>query len=142
MSKVKIVASQEGVVVRPNENKKDWGFIRVQQTVVTLEGGFRRENKRSALITGKLAELMSDGYRDGQELKGQIIVKESTTPFNAENPDSDLKVAGESGVPCTIGGMPIYRKSEFTSNMDAHDTLIAHDNGDAIKEVQATLGEA
>lgn len=142
MSKVLIVASQEGVVVRQNENKKDWGFIRVQQTAVTLEGGFRRESKRSALITGLMVDLLKDGYKAGQELKGQIIVKESTTPFNAENPDGDLKLAGESSVPCTIGGMPIYRKSEFTSNMDAHDTLIAHDNGAEIKAVQATLGEA
>lgn len=138
--KVTVVASQEGVVVRPNANnpESEFGFVRVSQVAFTMENGFQRKSSRSALINGKKTELVEFGYRAGMELDGKIIVKESLAPFNKENPDSDIKLAGESGVPCTIGGQVIYRKSFYVTD-DSTDSLIAHDNGDAIKAKQATL---
>jgi len=140
MKKVTVVASQEGVVVRPNANnpESEYGFIRVSQAVFTMENGFMRKSSRSALINGKKAELAEMNLRAGQELDGKIIVKESLTPFNKENPDGDIKIAGDSGVPCTLAGQVIYRKSFYVTD-DTTDTLIAHDNGDAIKAKQASL---
>ena len=136
--KVTVVASQEGVVARPNPNNPEFGHIRVSQTTMVMENGFARKVSRTALINGKLADLREMGLKDGEELEGKIIVKESLKPFNAENPDSDLKVAGETGVPCTVSGQPIYRKSFYVTD-DSTDVLIAHDNIDAIKAKQAEI---
>jgi len=136
--KVVVVASAEGVVARPNPNNPEFGHIRVSQTTYTMENGFRKKSSRTALINGKLADLREEGLKAGEELEGKIIVKESTTPFNKENPDGDIKLAGESGVPCTIGGLPIYRKSFYVTD-DSTDVLVAHDNTDEIKAKQATL---
>lgn len=136
--KVVVVASQEGVVARPNPNNAEFGHIRVSQTSMVMENGFARKVSRTALINGKLAELRELGLKAGEQLEGKIIVKESLTPFNKENPDSDLKLAGDTGVPCTIGGKPIYRKSFYVTD-DSTDTLIAHDNTDEIKAKQAEI---
>jgi hypothetical protein len=59
------------------------------------------------------------------------------SPFNPDNPDRDLKLAGETGVICRYDDQPIYRQTFFTPNMSAYDTLIAHTNADEIREVQA-----
>lgn len=136
--KVVVVASQEGVVARPNPNNPEFGHIRVSQTSMQMENGFARKVSRTALINGKLAELRELGLKAGEELDGKIIVKESLTPFNKENPDSDLKLAGETGVPCTIGGQKIYRKSFYVTD-NSTDVLIAHDNTDEIKAKQAEI---
>lgn len=137
-TKVTVVASAEGVVARPNPNNPEFGHIRVSQTAHVMENGFARKTSRTALINGKLADLREMGLKAGEELEGKIIVKESLTPFNKENPDGDLKLAGESKVPCTIGGQPIYRKSFYVTD-NSVDELIAHDNTDEIKAKQAEL---
>lgn len=136
--KVVVVASADGVVARPNPNNAEFGHIRVSQTSMQMENGFARKVSRTALINGKLADLRAIDLKAGEELDGKIIVKESTTPFNKENPDGDLKIAGESGVPCTIGGLPIYRKSFYVTD-DSTDVLVAHDNTDEIKAKQAAV---
>lgn len=67
-------------------------------------------------------------------LTGKIIVKESLTPFSNNDPDRDLKMAGETGIICAVEGEPIYRKTFFVADATAEDVLIAHTNGDAIRE--------
>jgi len=42
------------------------------------------------------------------------------------------KLAGDSQVPCTLGGKQIYRKTEWSLD-DSADVLVAHDNSEAIK---------
>ena len=57
--------------------------------------------------------------------------------------DKGLKIAGDTGV--ILKGVDeetgeerdIYRKSEYTTNMEATDTLISHINGDEIRAAQA-----
>jgi hypothetical protein len=66
-----------------------------------------------------------------------IVVIESLTPFNSENPERDLKIAGDTGVICRYDDQPIYRQSFYTSNMNANDQFIVHTNSQEIKEVQA-----
>ena len=97
---------------------------------------------KSALLKGKVADLKTLGYTKGKALAGQIVVTESTTPSNADNLEQDLKVAGESGVVCSIGGANIYRTARFTTDMEAQDALLSHDNKDAIKSAQAELDKA
>jgi hypothetical protein len=71
-------------------------------------------------------------------LDGKIVVEESLEPFNKKNPERDLKVAGETGIVCTIGGLPIYRRTKFTFNANATDTAtIQHDNVEELRAAYA-----
>lgn len=139
-SKVTIAASKDGSLINIFEKNPELGSIRVEQIVVTInETGWLKPNKRSAFIKGKVQDLIDMNYKVGDTLPGKIIVQESLTPFNSENPDRDLKTAGITGVICTIDDQPIYRQSFYTSNMKLDDVLIAHDNTDEIKAVQEEI---
>ena len=42
-------------------------------------------------------------------------------------------MVGYTGVVCCVDGQPIYRKTEYTYDVNAQDVLINHDNGDDIR---------
>jgi len=137
MNKVTVAANKDGNIIGISENNPEFGYIRVEQNAPVInEKGWLRFSKRSSLIKGKVEDLLQCNYKAGQEIQGRIVVVESLTPFNTENPDRDLKIAGETGVVCSIDDQPIYRQSFFTTNVDAHDELITHDNVAEIREVQ------
>jgi len=136
MSKVKVTADASGNVIGVSQNNPEYGYIRVEQQAIQInDQGWLRNSKRSALIKGKLADLLETGYKQSTELPGKIVVVESLTPFNPENPDRDLKVAGSTGIVCRVDDQPIYRQSFYTTNPNAFDELISHDNTDEIREV-------
>ena len=127
MSKVSVTANLDGRVVVPTG--ENFGYIRVEQTTdVFTDRGFAVKKTVSALIFGNHDVLSSFGWRDGQELEGKIVIKESLIPFNKKEPSKDFKVAGASNIPCTKGGKNIYRRAVYTTNISAVDELIAHDN--------------
>lgn len=135
-TKVKITADQNGNVVGISSKNPEYGYIRVEQQAVQIsEQGWLKNVKRSALIKGKVTDLLETGYREGTELPGKIVVTESLTPFNQENPDKDLKIAGLSGIICRIDDEPIYRQSFYTTNPNAFDQLLTHNNNTEIKDV-------
>jgi hypothetical protein len=141
-SKVRVAADINGNVIGVSQNNPEYGYIRVEQSVTQIsEAGWLKPVKRSALIKGKVEDLAEAGFVEGHELSGKIIVRESLTSFNPENPDRDLKIAGATGVVCTIDDQPIYRQTFFTSNQEACDDLITHDNTVEIREVQAAQKE-
>lgn len=141
-SKVRVTADINGNVIGVSQNNPEYGYVRVEQSVTQIsEAGWLKPVKRSALIKGKVEDLAQAGFIDGFELSGKIIVKESLTPFNPENPDKDLKIAGQTGVVCRIDDQPIYRQTFYTSNQDAYDELITHDNTTEIREVQVAQKE-
>ena len=141
-SKVRVTADINGNVIGVSQNNPEYGYVRVEQSVTQIsEAGWLKPVKRSALIKGKVEDLAQAGFIDGFELSGKIIVKESLTPFNPENPDKDLKIAGQTGVVCRIDDQPIYRQTFFTSNQEAYDELITHDNTTEIREVQLAQKE-
>lgn len=136
--KVLIAADKNGNVIGVSQNNPEYGYIRVEQNVIQInEEGWLRNSKRSALIKGKVEDLMACNYSEGDEVTGKVIVRESLTPFNSENPDRDLKIAGTTGVICRLDDQPIYRQTFFTTNPNASDDLIMHTNAEEIKEVQA-----
>lgn len=134
-SKVAITADKNGNVISVSDNNPEYGWVFVKQEVSQFENGWLKRTSRSARINGKVDELLQLGFKDGTELPGKIVVIESLTPFNQEEPDRDLKVAGESGVICRVDDQPIYRRSVYTSNVNAFDELISHNNADEIREV-------
>ena len=141
-SKVRVTADINGNVIGVSQNSPEYGYVRVEQSVTQIsEAGWLKPVKRSALIKGKVEDLAQAGFVEGHELSGKIIVKESLTPFNPENPDRDLKIAGQTGVVCRIDDQPIYRQTFYTSNQEAYDELITHDNTSEIREVQVAQKE-
>lgn len=130
---VKVSANEAGQVVNVSKNNPEYGFIRVSQEKVSFENGWARTRTLSTLISGKVSDLKAIGLHAGQELPGKIVIAESLEPFNQDSPAKDYKLAGNSGVVCTLGGKPIYRRTFYTEDQNVTDVLIAHDNFDEIK---------
>lgn len=136
MGKVVVTADKLGNVIGVSENKPEYGYVRVQQTGAFInDKGWLKIGRRSALIKGLVKDLQEANFQDGQELPGKVVVMESLTPFNNENPERDLKIAGDTGIICRIEDQPIYRQTFYTSNENAEDQLIMHTNSEEIKEV-------
>lgn len=128
MSKVTIASDDMGNVIGISQNNPEYGYIRIEQVANQInEDGWFRLAKRSALINGKVSDFKEANYYAGKELPGKIIIKESLQPFNDKFPDRDMKVAGSTGIVCTIDDQPIYRKAFYTTNPNAEDELIMHD---------------
>lgn len=138
MSKVTVVSiDPNGNVINVSKNNPEYGYVRVEQVSrVISESGWLRMSKRSALIKGLVKDLVEADLHDGQVLEGKIIVRESHQPFNPENPERDLKIAGDSGIICRVDDMPIYRQSFYTMDANAQDQLIMHTNSDEIRDAQ------
>lgn len=138
MGKVVVTADKNGNIIGVSENNPEYGYVRVEQSGAFInDQGWLRLSKRSTFIKGLVSDLQEVGFKEGQELAGKIIVVESLSPFNTENPDRDLKIAGDSGVICRLDDQPIYRQTFYTTNMDSTDQLIPHTNVEEIREVMA-----
>jgi hypothetical protein len=134
-SKAIVLADETGAVITVSENNSDYGYFRVQQARTMIDdSGFAHRKVLTALVPGLVEELKEMGLYANQQLDGKIIIQESLTPFNKKNPERDLKIAGETGVVCKLGGLPIYRRTKFSFNVNATDSTVDHDN---IEELRA-----
>lgn len=134
-SPVIITADITGSIIGISPNNTEYGYIRVEQKVPKYSKlGWLTFDYRSALLKGTLEDLKEANLREGDHLPGKIVIKESLTPFNNDDPDKDYKIAGDSGVICTLDDQPIYRRSIYTTIMSEEDELIQHNNGDVIRE--------
>jgi len=137
-SKVKVAADAAGNVVIKSGKNPEYGYIRVEQKRMVVDNtGFARMLPLSALIPGKVSDLAAFGWEAGQEVEGRVVVKESLQPFNRKSPERDYKVAGESGIVCSVGDQPIYRKHIYVLAGNSEDTSIEHTNGDDITAAYA-----
>lgn len=140
MSKnVTVSANKAGqVVVMSNDNPK-FGYIRLEQTRQMIDNrGWLRKKDVSALIQGETEDLIDMNLSAGDQLSGNIIIRESLEPFSTRNPEKDYKYAGDTGVVCCLDGQPIYRKAFYDPSGKLTDELVAHNNTDAIKKATAT----
>lgn len=142
-SKVIVTAdATTNAVVNVSENP-DYGWIRVEQVRTMVDdNGFLKRKVVSAIVPGLLSDLQSSGFFAGQELDGKIVVQESLEPFNKKTPERDLKIAGETGIVCTIGGFPIYRKTVWNLDANTQDVLIKHDNVEQLRNAYANASKA
>jgi len=144
-SKVKVVAADAaGSVITKSENNPEYGYVRLEQTrlVINENTNFMEPKTLSVLIHGTIDNLKKSGFYAGQELPGVITVKESTEPFNKTNPERDLKVAGSTGIVCTVNGQPIYRKTVYSQTSSAEDVLVKHDNTDQLRAAYETASKS
>ena len=139
-SKVVVVADEAtGNVIYQSENP-NFGYVKVQQSRTIIgDDGFLRRTLMTALIQSPIDILQDMNFYAGQILPGKIIVKESLTPFNKKAPNKDIKVAGRTGVPCTVNGQVIYRKTFYTEVSNAEDVRIQHDN---VEELRTAYNKA
>jgi hypothetical protein len=135
-SKVVIVAdATTGAVIHVSANNPEYGYVKLQQVrTIVDDNGFLRKQVMSALIQAPVGILQEMNYNAGQILDGKIIIKESLTPFNKKNPERDLKIAGKTGIVCTVEGQPIYRKTVYNTSSNAVDLTIQHDNVEELRE--------
>lgn len=139
-SKVKIVAdATTGAVVRISETNPEYASVRLEQTKTVIgNNNFVERKVVSTLLQGSASDLLLMDFYNGQELPGTIVTEESLTPFNKKTPERDLKIAGDTGIICSIGGQPIYRRSKYTATVNAADVnLIQHDNVDELRAAYA-----
>lgn len=143
-SKVIVTADPTtNAVINVSQNKPEWGYIRVQQVRTMIDdNGFLKRKSVSAIVPALLEDLQASGFFAGQQLDGKIIVEESLEAFNDKTPERDLKVAGETGIVCTFGGLPIYRRTKYTLDASATDTLIKHDNVEELRAAYANSQRA
>jgi hypothetical protein len=133
MSQVKVVAMQDGSIVKQSSNP-EFGFIRVSQETVSIVNGWIRKNSRSALFNGNFKDLQSMGLRAGSVFPGKLVIDEALEAFNpGPYQDRDLKYAFEGGPLCVFEDMPIYRRTRYTENVNEMDTLIQHTNTEEIR---------
>ena len=143
MNKVQIIPDELGNVVRQSKNNSDFGYVRLQQDRVTYgNSGWVKRSQVSTLLHGKMDDFDAIGIKNQTELTGKIVIKEQTEPFSANDPDRDLKYAGDTGVICCAHGEPIYRKTFFVTDLAAEDVFVAHTNGDAIREANGIVTSA
>lgn len=137
-AKVVVLGNEQGSVITVSENNPEYGFVKVSQVRTMFDdNGFIRSKKVNALIPGKIEEIEMAGFFVGQELAGKVLVKESLTPFNEKDPSRDLKIAGNTGIVCSVAGQPIYRKTLYTNMSNAEDVLVQHDNVEQLRNAYA-----
>lgn len=142
-TKVKVTADEAGSVIVKSRNNTAWGYIRVEQSRLLVDdAGIGRDITMSALIPGTIETLSKFNWKEGQEIEGRIVFCESTSPFRKVDAEKDFKVAGSSGIVCTVDGEPIYRKNFYKISSTAEDTAIAHDNGEEISAAYADQKES
>ncbi len=141
MGKVTVVADKNGNLISVSPNNPEYGWIFVEQTIPQYSQGWLRNVTLKTRIMGKVKDFTEGGYFKGQTLPGKIVVKESFQPFNTENPDSTLKIAGDTGIPCRFDDQPIYRQTFYTTNVNDQDELIMHNNTEEIREVMRAQKE-
>mgnify|MGYP006088012287 CR=1 FL=1 len=133
---VEIVANELGAKIRVSSNNPEYAHVllRQQKTVISPKGWVNSKTVH-ALLHGKLESIQDIGIAKMDTLIGQIVVKESLTPFNMDNPDMDLKRSGggKDAVVCCKHGEPIYRKGFYDPTMIDIDEFIAHTNGEDIR---------
>lgn len=142
-SKVRVAADATGNVVVQSQNNPEYGYIRVEQDrVIFDDNGFMSRRPVSAIINGLVSDLQSLNWKKDMTLPGNIVVKESLTPFSKKRPEADYKIAGKTGIICTVSDQPIYRKTIYTTVGNSTDVVIKHDNTEAIRnkfaEIQAS----
>lgn len=151
MTQVQIIPNAKtGSVITAYQNNPEFGYVQLQQTAMTIDGGWVRETKRSTLLRAKM-ELLNKFIAGNKTLAlpGRIVVKEyveSDVPadmadrFFNKGVDYEtaiepyVKRAGQDGVELTSGGERIIRFSVYDNTGQSPDVMVSHDNVEAVRE--------
>ena len=144
--KVTIVQDEMGNTIRVSKNNPEYGHVVLsQEDSMFTQTGWIKKVTKSTLLHGTVEDLRDEKQLKNKTLQGSIYIVESFKPFSTDNPDYDLKMAGNTGVVCkgtdTETGemnMPIYRKSYYDPTGTMVDTLVPHTNSQEIREANSS----
>ena len=104
---------------------KEYGYIRVESKMIDMSGPVATVRTLSALKAISKEAFDASELQAGSEIEGKILIKESTTknPFRA---NQAAKTQGKDGGVLLFNGLPIYRETEFTTDLSAQDILVKH----------------
>jgi hypothetical protein len=104
---------------------KEYGWYTVQSTFVDRSGAMDKVTVLSALRSTSAEAFNASPLVAGEILDGKILIKESVTknPFRA---NQEPKRAGKDGGVLLFNGLPIYRETEFTTDLSAQNVLVAY----------------
>lgn len=129
MKKVIVTATAAGQVFTSNgvseKDGKEYGYIRVESKEVDFSGPVATVKTRSALKAMSREAFDASGIVAGLEIPGHIVVKESTTK-NPNRTNQLPKTQGKDGGVLLLNGLPIYRETEFTTDLSVSDEMIKH----------------
>jgi hypothetical protein len=145
-------------LITPYKQKPTFGFIQLSQDVVSIEGGWIRNRKRSCLVRAEIAnlQLFVSMYPD-RTVPGRIQVQEfveSEVPeaiakqfLNSEleyeeRIKSYVKTTGTAGEELTLGGERILRFSDYDPSGQKSDITVQHDNQDDLAGMRAARTNA
>jgi hypothetical protein len=132
-STVKVVAFNDGSVVKQNERKPNKGYFRVMKEEMSFSSSNANFNDRYATVS--IDWDKKDRISAGMEIAGKIVHTETLEPAYEGQP---AKRAGGDDAPiCMKDGNAIYRTTTFEADTSKQDTLIAHTNGEEIKAFNA-----
>lgn len=118
----------------PSTDGKTYGFYVVNQSSISEEGGFIKEEKRSAILTVENGLGARLNYSEGMEKSGQVVRTESNKPF-FKGQDPVINPTTKAVV--TRGGQPLYRQDIFTADLDAKDSLLPRDEAAIVAPAKA-----
>jgi len=104
---------------------KEYGWYTVQSTFVDRSGAMDKVTVLTALRSTSADAFNAAPLTAGELLDGKIVVKESTikNPFRA---NQEPKRKGKDGGILLFNGLPIYRETEFTTDLNAQNVLVAY----------------
>jgi hypothetical protein len=133
----------EDQAVTPSANStKGMGFINLYQSrtvkLKTSSGTVEFENETWCIHRGKVASLEAK-FKAGELLPGKIVLEDTLTPINPNDPSQGLKFPNkacmEAGISLMIGDNPIYQLKWWDETGEVADTTIQHDNQAEIDEI-------
>lgn len=110
---------------------KEYGWYTVQSTFVDRSGAMDKVTVLTALRSTSADAFNAAPLVAGELLDGKIVVKESTikNPFRA---NQEPKRKGKDGGVLLFNGLPIYRETEFTTDLSAQNVLVAYTSEAAV----------
>ena len=114
-----------------SKDGKEYGWYTVQSTFVDRSGAMDKVTVLTALRSTSADAFNAAPLAAGELLDGKIVVKESTikNPFRA---NQEPKRKGKDGGVLLFNGLPIYRETEFTTDLSAQNVLIAYTSEAAV----------
>lgn len=153
MSTVNIKPTESGAIINVYQSNPKFGYIQLQSSQMSVEGGWVREKTRTALLRAEveLLEKFVHAFGKTGTVPGQIVInefRESELPENFKsrlNSKLDyedavqpfIKRAGKDGIELTSGGERILRFTDYDSTSKMSDTRVAHDNVSEVAEFRA-----
>ena len=149
-------SAKSGSVVSAYESNPEFGFIQLEQSTHTAQGGWIREVKRSTLMRGEISALEKFVKSNPTlTLPGNLVVKE----YQEDNIPEDianlflnkkvsfeeaiepfLKRAGQDGPVLTKEGKRIVRFTMWDMTGEQVDCGLVHDNQAEVAAVRAASG--